>query len=207
MSLILLPLLFSNPAAPSVVIDEVAETQTGKKAPPTEGPTEPTTKPTKFRSGNEWLIHIAPGATLLRGAFTANGPSFRVGGWASRWLGNFYVAGGPVLHYGYLIDKAADDQLHLFTLQGDLALGGGIYEKFAVYAHMTGGLGVLSANDGATDTKITTLGARFGAGLGFYAYVIPRLSIGALADFGYYGTLGIDALLTVNVHFGQGTKK
>ena len=144
---------------------------------------------------------------MILGRFGAYGPALRFGGWASRWIGNFMVGGGPVLHYSYLTESGpAKDHLQLFTLQGDLLLGGGRYEKFAIYGHVTLGGGIMSAKDGASGISLTLPGVRLAAGVGGHGYITPRFSLGALADFGYLGGLGVDLLITANVHFGRGTK-
>ncbi|MFV8755467.1 hypothetical protein ACNOYE_33380 [Nannocystaceae bacterium ST9] len=206
MSIFLLALLLSPPAADDAGPPASESAPTETSTPAETSTTEPAPEPSR-RAGPEFLLHVAPGANLIVGRFTAYGPSFRLGAWGSSWFGHFMIGGGATLHYSYLLEpKPADDHLHFFTLQGDMVLGGGTYEKFAIYAHLTAGAGVLSAKDGATGSKFVLPGIRAAAGIGGYGYITPRVSLGALVDFGYFGTLGLDLLLTVNIHFGRGTK-
>jgi hypothetical protein len=213
----LAPLLFvllSPPSPPSPALmkqpppDESSESVAaseaeGENASESEGP-----KPAESgREGPEFLLHVGAGAELIVGRFQAYGPSLRLGAWGSSWRNHFMIGGGAVVHYSYLVDKPNQDNLHYFTFGGDMAIGGGTYEKFAVYAHLTFGGGILAAKDGATNTSLLVPGIRAAAGVGGYGYITPRFSLGALVDFGYFGTLGLDVLLTANVHFGRGTKK
>lgn len=199
------PALIEAPAASE---EPASDEPTGETAPaPTTSEASPPAKERGGREGPEFLLHVGAGANLIVGRFQAYGPSLRLGAWGSSWKGHFMIGGGAVAHYSYLIDKPNQDNLHFFTFGGDMAIGGGTYEKFAIYAHLTLGGGVIVAKDGATDTKLTVPGVRAGAGVGGYGYITPRFSLGALVDFGYYGTLGLDVLLTANVHFGRGTKK
>lgn len=183
-----------------------ASTEPNTEAPPPSTEVADAEEPGRRREGPEFLLHVGAGANLIVGRFKAYGPSLRLGAWGSSWFGHFMIGGGATLHYSYLIDKVAQDNLHFFTLQGDMALGGGTYEKFAIYTHLTLGGGVLAAKDGATGTSFIVPGIRAAAGVGGYGYITPRFSLGALVDFGYFGTLGLDVLLTANVHFGRGTK-
>ena len=85
-------------------------------------------------------------------------------------------------------------------------VGGGKADKFAVYAHMTVGLGVIAAKDGATGTSLVLPGIHAAAGIGAHGYLTRRLSLGTLIDFGYMGGLGVDAFLTLGLHFGKKPK-
>ncbi len=207
-----------NEPAEAPVDDPEVEPAEAPASDPAEGVEQPTpapsaadpeAKPEKLRTGNEWMIHIAPGANFVFSRYyKAYGPTARFGGLASRWIGNAMIGGGPVLTYGYLLDPSpAKDRIQFFTLQGDFMVGGGRYEKFAIFAHLSLGGGAAIAFDGATKTKLTVPWIRAAAGVGAYGYITPRFSLGTIVDFGYLGGLGVDVVLTANIHFGQGTKK
>lgn len=158
---------------------------------------------------NQWHLLIAPGVGYVRGprnAYSAIGPSLRFGAWKLAWRRNFMIGGGPSLVYSYLFDKLGQDRLHFLTVNGDFVVGGGKAGKFAVYAHMTAGLGVIAAKDGATGTSLVLPGVRAAAGVGAHGYITQRLSLGTLVDFGYMGGLGVDAFLTLGLHFGKKPK-
>jgi hypothetical protein len=117
------------------------------------------------------------------------------------------VGGGPALHYTYLVDNTpAEDKLQLLTVNGDFVIGGGIPDKIAGYAHLTAGLGVMYGEDGETGTRILWPGIRGAAGGGLHGFVHRMVSLGALVDFGWYGGLGVDAFLTVGIHFKKKPK-
>lgn len=158
---------------------------------------------------NQWHLLIAPGVGYVRGprnAYSAIGPSLRFGAWKLAWRRNFMIGGGPSLVYSYLFDKLGQDRLHFLTVNGDFVVGGGKADKFAVYAHMTVGLGVIAAKDGATGTSLVLPGIHAAAGIGAHGYLTRRLSLGTLIDFGYMGGLGVDAFLTLGLHFGKKPK-
>lgn len=173
-------------------------------APPADAPAE--ASPARY---NQWHLQIAPGFGYVRGpknAYSAIGPALRFGAWKLAWRKGFMIGGGPSLVYTYLFDKLGQDRLHFFTVNGDFVVGGGKADKFAIYAHLTLGAGVLAARDGATKTSLILPGVRAAAGIGAHGYITKRLSIGALADFGYLGGLGVDAFLTLGLHFGKKPK-
>lgn len=114
------------------------------------------------------------------------------------------VGGGPVLVFNYIKDKANDDTFLVGTLNGDLVVGGGKANKFAVYGHLILGLGVVSIRDGSSDVSgiVPWVQGRIGAG-GHY-YVSDKISLGLLADFGGgFGHIAVEGLLTLGVHFGK----
>ncbi len=116
------------------------------------------------------------------------------------------IGGGPSLQYTYLFDKPNKDKVHLATVNGDMIIGGGKPDMIAAYFHLTAGLGVLSAKDGATGIKITFLGARAASGVGLYGHVAKRITLGVLVDFGWMGGLGVDAFATLGFHLGKKPK-
>ncbi len=196
-------------APPEELGDEPADAETGETdssaAPPPGDPSAaPPPAETSKRKHKEWNLQLQPGGEfLVAGTYTAYGPAFRFAAWKQGWRGGFMVGGGPALHYGYMIDPAVQDRLGILTFNGDFIIGGGSYEKFAVFFHATLGLGLLHASDGATDTSFLLPGFRATAGVGGYGKVTERISIGALVDFGYYGAIGIDAMITLGFHFGK----
>jgi hypothetical protein len=156
----------------------------------------------------EWMLVIAPGFDYIRGPslnpYRAIGGGFRFGGHAILWAGkkgHFLVGGGPILQYSYVKDQFGDS-IHLVTINGDLLLGGG-NKRFGIYWHLSAGPGYLEAHDGQTNTRVRTFGARAATGLGGFAKVHDRFSIGALVDFGWAGGVWVNALLTANIHFGR----
>lgn len=227
----LLPLL-SDPAAlharpeGPLPVDAVIASATAEPAPVDPAPVDPAAPPTADPAAapaaapdtgemkipkKEWMLVIAPGVDYIRGPssnpYTALGGGARVGGHAVKWgggKGHFFIGGGPILHYSYIKDRDFDDVIHLFTVNGDLLVGGGGPGKWAVYGHLTGGLGYLSAFDAQTRARIQTLGARGGLGVGGFGKVNDRFSIGGLVDFGWAGGLWVNALATFNIHFGRG---
>lgn len=173
-------------------------------------PLEPATDK-KVRT-KEWQLQVAPGAELFvfpwlgietENALIARGPTAKFGAYRLGWYGGFMVGGGPSLHYSFMKEtKEPPDRMHWLTLNGDFMIGGGRYQKFAVYAHIMGGLGIISAYDAETDTKLKPWPiGRALVGVGGYGHITPRISLGALVDFGYPGT--IDALVTLGIHFGK----
>jgi hypothetical protein len=156
----------------------------------------------------EWMLVIAPGFDYLIGpknVYRALGGGGRFGAHAIKWAGKrgrFLVGGGPIVHYTYFRDTAAQDTLHLATLNGDLLLGGG-NQRFGVYWHATIGFGYLQAVDGATDSVIRSFGARMASGVGVFGKIVDRFSLGVLVDVGWAGGVWINPLLTANIHFGR----
>ncbi|MCA9700144.1 MAG: hypothetical protein KC431_21650 [Myxococcales bacterium] len=191
--------------------DEAPEPESESEKPAVEGPV-PAEAPNAIElpsnKKREWMLVIAPGFDYVIGSknsFKALGGSFRFGGLATSWTGakgHFLVGGGPMIHYTYLKDPDFEDVIHLATVNGDLILGGG-NQRWGVYWHLTLGLGVLSALDAQTNTKITTFGARAGSGVGGFGKINDRFSLGALVDFGWAGGLWVNALITANIHFGR----
>jgi len=176
---------------------ETVEVPAGEPAPAAvEGP-----QPRGKRK--EWALHLAPAFDYfgLFGDYAGYGGGFRFAGHRNLRVGGFYIGGGPVMHYTYLGDSTGD-AVHLFTVGPDMLIGGGT-DKFTAYGHLTFGLGVVSAADGATDARITTVGARAAAGVGAYGYVTPKISVGALVDVGWAFALWLNPMLTVNFHFGD----
>ncbi len=213
-SLALLSSLVSAFASVSTAVQEpegpaeaAAPTEDANSTPakPADAP-PPEAAPTRY---SQWHLLIAPGFGYVRGprnAYSALGPSLRFGAWKLAWRKGFMIGGGPSIVYTYLFDKLGQDRLHFFTVNGDFVVGGGKADKFAIYAHLTLGGGVIAAKDGATGTSLILPGIRAAAGVGAHGYITKRLSIGALADFGYLGGLGVDAFVTLGVHFGKKPK-
>lgn len=174
--------------------------------PPTETP--PPAAPDVKDRFNRWSVQIAPGGEFLFfGAYKAYGPNVRVGGWVHAWRGKFMVGGGPAVHYTYLIDNTdSGDKVHIATVNGDFVIGGGIPDKFAAYGHVTGGLGVVHATDGQTGKTILGPAARGAGGFGLHGFVHRMVSLGALVDFGYLVGIGVDAFVTVGIHFQKKPK-
>ncbi len=181
-----------------------------------EEPSASATAPEAAESGKlrtkEWQLQIAPGGEFFvfpwfgldtGNGLIAGGPTAKLSAHRIGWYGSFMVGGGPSLHYSFLKEtKEPPDRLHWFTLNGDFLIGGGRYQKFAVYGHVMLGGGVFSGYDADTDTKIKVLPAvRALVGVGGYGHITPRVSLGLLVDFGLPGT--IDTLLTANFHFGK----
>ena len=156
---------------------------------------------------NQWNLHVAPTFTYLRGfqgAWKAVGGGARLGAWKLGWRQNFMIGGGPVVVFNYVKDKANDDTIMGATLNGDLLVGGGKANKFAVYGHLTLGLGVVSFRDGATNTSGILPWGQGRIGAGGHYYVNDKISVGLLADFGGGFThVAVDAMLTLGVHFGK----
>lgn len=201
-------------AEPTAEVESTAEAEPTEDATPAPAPAPapavapaPAPAPEDLKKFNQWAVLIAPGGTYIKGqGWTAGGPLFRLNAWVHGWRGKFLIGGGPSLHYSLLLDRDQDDQIHFFTVNGDMIIGGGMPGKFAVYGHLTLGLGVLRAHDGATDLTLTLPGGRAGAGLGGHGYITPRISLGALVDFGYLGGLGVDAMAVLGIHFGRKPK-
>ena len=156
------------------------------------------------RKNKEWNLQIqAGGEFFVSGQFLAKGASFRFGAWKQLWIRGFMVGGGPFLHYSILVDPAASDTVGLLTFNGDFIIGGGKYQKFAVFFHATAGLGIGHVSDNGGDTIIVPIGRPL-AGVGGYGHITERISIGGLVDFGYYVVaVGVDAMITLGFHFGK----
>lgn len=220
MTMLLLTLLIANPA-PSLTPQLRFQLSESAQVTPDDPPESPETtspapsppseqaRPEKVRTGTQWMLHIAPGANFVFSRYyRAYGPTLRFGGLATRWIGNMMIGGGPVLTYGFLLDPSpAKDRIHFFTLQGDFMIGGGRHEKFAIFAHLSLGGGIASAKDGTTNLRLTVPWIRAAAGVGAYGHITPRFSLGAIVDFGYLGGLGVDTVLTANIHFGPRSKR
>lgn len=189
--------------------DEEEESDTTPLEAGTPPPSEtPPAAPEVTDRFNRWSLQIAPGAEFIFGGdWNAYGPNVRFGGWVHAWRGKFMVGGGPALHYTYLIDNSPqEDKLQIITVNGDFVIGGGIPDKIAGYAHLTAGLGAMYGEDGATGARILLPGIRGAAGGGLHGFVHRMVSLGALVDFGWYGGLGVDAFLTVGIHFKKKPK-
>ena len=203
--LALLPLMI-GPTPLAVVEPASEEPAVGSEA--ISEPEQAVPAPTAGAQKREWMLVIAPGFDYIAGArqsFRALGGGLRFGGHAIKWAGakgRFLVGGGPIMHYSYLKDPDFGDVVHLFTVNGDLLLGGG-NQRFGVYWHLTAGLGYMGAFDAQTDTRINTLGARGGTGVGGFGKINDRFSLGALVDFGWAAGLWVNALVTANIHFGR----
>ncbi|MFH2008826.1 MAG: hypothetical protein ABI333_19720 [bacterium] len=131
-----------------------------------------------------------------------NGPAFKLTAHWVRWWGGFMLGGGPSLRYSYMYEnKEPADYIHQMSLNGEFIIGGGIFQKFAVYAHMLLGFGAFTGYDADTDKKISFFLARAVAGFGFWIHVTRWLSLGALVDVGWPGT--VQALLSTAFHFGK----
>jgi len=203
-TLTLLPLLIGPPSL--IVAEPPANEDPGITSEP-ESAAEPVPPPASAQK-REWMLVIAPGFDYVIGPkanpYRALGGGFRFGGHAIKWAGakgHFLVGGGPILHYSYIADKTSD-KIHIVTVNGDLLLGGG-KQRWGVYWHLTAGLGYLQASDGQTNTNIRTLGARAATGVGGYAKIVDRFSLGALVDVGWAGGTWVNALITANIHFGR----
>jgi hypothetical protein len=160
----------------------------------------------------EWQLKVAPGAEFFvfpwvtgpaDNPLIAAGPAAKLSAHRIGWYGGFMVGGGPSLHYSFMKEtKDPPDRLHWLTLNGDFIIGGGRYEKFAVYGHLMLGAGIFSGYDAETDAKLKVLPTgRALVGVGGYGHITKRVSLGLLADFGFPGT--IDALITATFHFGK----
>lgn len=181
-----------HPAQPG---DPVACAADEDGAPP---PPEAARPPRK----GEWEIHVAAGGTFVFGlGYSAMGPALRFGGWITRWFGNFMIGGGPALNYSLLFDPKYGDRVHLATINGDLIIGGGKYRKVAGFGHIVLGGGLLFAYDAQTDQSFFFPGIRAALGGGVRGWLTQRISLGGLVDFGVIGGLGVDAYLTLGVHF------
>jgi hypothetical protein len=193
----------------SLVLITAPEEGAAKEAPVAEGPAPAPDAP-KDRA-KEWQVQVAPGAELFvfpwygqvsGGGLIAAGPTFKLTANKLGWYRGFMIGGGPSLQYSYMAEtREPKDKIHQFTLNGDMVVGGGLYEKFAVYAHLMLGLGVMSAFDGETQKKFLLPGARATAGVGGFGYITPKISLGALIDFGFPGI--VDAMVTVGFHLGK----
>lgn len=177
----------------------------------TDAAAEPAPEDGKVRA-KEWQLQIAPGGEFFvfpwlgveaGDGLIAGGPTAKFSAHKIGWRGRFMIGGGPSLHYSFMKEtKDPPDRLHWFTLNGDFVVGGGQYQKFAVYGHLMLGAGILSGYDADTDTKLGVLPAgRALVGVGGYGHITKRISLGLLVDFGFPGT--IDALVTANFHFGK----
>jgi hypothetical protein len=198
--------LFSlSPALPNPLAMKPTDAVAEPSAQSQSSPADVSAVPRRF---NQWSLQIMPGGEFIFGAgYKAYGPNFRFAPWVHAWRGKFMVGGGPSIQYAYLIDQApSGDYLHFFTVNGDLVIGGGKPDKIAAFAHVTGGLGVISAKDGQTGLKITTLGVRAAAGAGLFGFVHRMVSLGVLVDVGYLGGVGVDTYLTLGLHFGRKEK-
>lgn len=156
---------------------------------------------------NQWSLQLAAGPSFMVGpGWSATGAIARFGAIGHAWRGHFLIGGGPTVSHWYARDAVHDDTIHLTTLNGDLVIGGGVANKFALYGHATLGLGYLSARDGATGIRIKMPGGRSSAGMGGHVYLGNRFSVGGLVDFNFWGGLSVDAVVTLNVHFGRKAK-
>jgi len=156
---------------------------------------------------NEWGLMLSAGPSFMVGPnWSATGAIARLGIMKHWWRNHFMIASGPSVSYWFAQDKVAQDKIHLATFNGELMMGGGTAEKFAVYGHLVLGLGYLQAHDGATNTTIKFVGGKSGAGVGAKYYIIPKLSVGALADFNFLGGLAVDAMVTLSFNFGRKDK-
>jgi hypothetical protein len=198
----ILPMLLVFALGPEPAVDEPAPTE-----PPPAAQGSAST-PAKY---NQWHVQIAPQFAWVQGIGQQNwkalGGGLRFGAWNMAWRKRFLIGGGPSLNYTYLADSVAQDKIHSFLLNGDMAIGGGIPDKFAGYFHLMLGLGVASVKDGATQTGAVLPWGAAKAGFGLHGYIVPKFSLGALVDFGPgFGFISVDAFITANVHFGKKPK-
>ena len=89
----------------------------------------------------------------------------------------------------------------MLTVNGEFMIGGGIYRRFAIYLHAVLGAGFAKAYDAETGDHLMVFGARAVGGLGAYVHVARFLSVGAVVDVGWPGT--VDAMATLGFHFGR----
>lgn len=173
----------------------------GAPAPPPSAAPPPAQGLLKAR---ELQLQVALGGEFFIFAHQAvgNGPALKLSAHWLRWWGPFLLGGGPSIHYSYMFEnKEPTDEIHQLTLNGDLIIGGGILQKFAVYAHLLLGFGMASAYDGETRSKITMFWARAVVGCGAWVHLTRSISVGALVDLGWPGT--VEVLATASFHFGK----
>jgi hypothetical protein len=159
---------------------------------------------------NQWHLQVAPGFGYMKGllgtSWSASGPALRLGAWKLGWRKGFLIGGGPALVWGSLRDKVNEDWVNMGTLNGDLIVGGGKSGKFAVYGHLTLGLGVASFSDGATGSSGIVPAGRGAIGLGGDGHMSDKISVAALAVFNYvYAAWALDTFITLNIHFAPRT--
>jgi hypothetical protein len=131
-----------------------------------------------------------------------NGPAFLLSAHWLKWFGPFMIGGGTSIHYSFMIEnQEPKDKIQQITLNGDFMIGGGVYQKFAIYGHVLLGGGVASAYDGETDLKLILPWIRAVAGIGAWAHVSKLLSLGVLVDVGWPGT--VEVLGTLSFHFAK----
>lgn len=126
---------------------EPAEASEAQPAPVVEDPAVeevvPEGTPRRF---SEWGLMVAPGPSFMVGPnWSATGAIVRLGIIKQWWRGHFMISSGPSVSYWFAQDKVANDKIHLATFNGELMIGGGVAEKFAVYGHAVLGLGYLQA--------------------------------------------------------------
>jgi len=178
----------SDPSAPP------AAGQPDAAPPPAAGPVRAKEFQLQVDVGGEFFIFADQAV--------GNGPAFMLSAHWLRWWGPFMLGGGPSIHYSYMFEnKEPKDKIHQATLNGDFVIGGGIFRKFAIYAHILFGAGVASVYDGETKTKLTTFWARAVGGIGGWVHVARMISLGVLVDVGWPGT--VEVLATVGFHFGK----
>ncbi len=109
---------------------------------------------------------------------------------------------GPSFEYSSLIEtNEPKDKIHQLTFNGDFVIGGGTFEKFAVYAHLMLGIGVANVYDGEKDKKFWLPWGRIVGGVGGWIHITPGFSLGALVDLGFPGI--IDAFFMIGFHVGK----
>lgn len=154
---------------------------------------------------NRWSLNVAPGTEfILFGPLTIYGPTLRVGTWVHKWRGRLMFGGGPALQYTYLVDNVnSGDKIHLATVNGDLVIGGGRADKYALYGHLTFGAGLLAGYDAQTQTRLLLPGLRAAGGIGGHYFFGDAFSVGVLADIGFAGGVALDTFVVAALHFGR----
>ena len=183
--------------------EDASDDSSGDDPPTAESDAPPPGDPTADASGKtrarDRVLVVQPGGTFMP-SFGLYGPGVRIGGWFQRWIGGFMVGGGPLLHYSYTFGGGTT--FGNLTVNGDFIIGGGKFQKFAVYGHLTAGLGVAHASSGSVSA--IGPGARLMFGAGGYGHITKRISLGALVDAGFTSNglaVGVDAFLTLGFHF------
>ncbi len=159
---------------------------------------------------NEWQIQLGPGVEFfaLHPPNFYNGPAFRLIAQRLGWRGHFMFGGGASFQYSYVVETDhREDNYHLMTFNGDFVLGGGTFEKWALYLHVMFGIGPTYRTIYKGQNWMYRL--RGHAGIGGWFHITPLISLGVLIDVGvpleeHIFPLFVDGLLTVGFHFGKG---
>jgi len=169
-----------------------------------EGGTPPVETAEQSDRSGEWQLEVGLGGEffVFLDQVVGNGPTFKLAAQRIGWFGHFMIGGGPSLQYSYLVEAdALKDKIHQLTVNGDLLIGGGTFEKFAVYLHVMAGLGAAHAFDGETKKKMWLPWFRAVGGVGGWIHLTPLVSLGGVVDVGFPGI--VDALLMVGFHLGK----